>query len=179
MCMPFASLQLSGNFGGRFELINLQVYLCASYVQLLMRQRETDNYTFAHADNYVCLNLPCIKENTSMYVMIIDESITLHQARFVLIRPVRPGPYMLLRQYVQRASTHCHLQGGKNKSTKLSFISCVTCLVKLTIDIYHLKILQTSYNSIFNINEISPMKHIVYRVNISSQRKKNIFSAHK
>lgn len=54
-----------------------------------MRQRETDNYTLAHADNYVCLNLPCIKENTSMYVMIIDESITLHQARFVLIRPVR------------------------------------------------------------------------------------------
>lgn len=39
----------------------------------------------------------------------------------------------------------------------------MTCLVKLTIDIYHLKILQTSYNSIFNINEISPMNHILYR----------------
>lgn len=75
-----------------------------------MRQRETDNYTFAHADNYVCLNLPCIKENTSMYVMIIDESITLHQARFVLIRPVRSGPYMLLKQYVQRASTHVEMK---------------------------------------------------------------------
>lgn len=39
----------------------------------------------------------------------------------------------------------------------------MTCLFKLTIDIYHLKILQTSYNSIFNINEISPMNHILYR----------------
>lgn len=63
-------------------------------------------------------------------------------------------------------------RGVKTKSTKLSFISCVTCLVKLTIDIYHLKILQTSYSSIFNINEISPINHILYRITFQAKERK-------